>query len=117
MSAFGKDWVQRFKSTRTSEEAKVRSSYHDQPLLQKNRRQQKAQAHRAPVFSQEVVNQWPLLLKLKEVAEILRFRNTESVTRLIHEGLLSARKVGREWRIPRGALVSYLAQTESSHVA
>jgi excisionase family DNA binding protein len=53
------------------------------------------------------------LLRLKEVASILKVSES-NVKRMIRAGKLLASKVGKQWRIPKSEVVTYLEINQSS---
>lgn len=57
-----------------------------------------------------LVTDWdslPQVLTLAELCAVLRVSRALAV-RMIGRGEIAARKVGREWRIDKGALIAYL---------
>lgn len=61
-----------------------------------------------------LVTDWdslPQVLTLTELCAVLRVSRALAVS-MIERGEIAARKVGREWRIDKGALIAYLNRTE-----
>jgi excisionase family DNA binding protein len=61
-----------------------------------------------------LVTDWdslPQVLTLTELCAVLRVSRALAV-RMIERGEIAARKVGREWRIDKDALIAYLNRTE-----
>jgi excisionase family DNA binding protein len=52
-------------------------------------------------------NEWPEFMTVAEVATVMRVSKM-SVYRLVHSKDLTSRKVGRSFRIPKGAVRAYL---------
>lgn len=55
----------------------------------------------------KALREYSMALTVKETAEILRV-STKLVYRYIHDGVLPAVKIGRENRIPKPELISYM---------
>jgi len=53
------------------------------------------------------------LLRLKEAASILRVSDS-NVKRMIRAGKLLASKVGKQWRIPKSEVITYLEINQST---
>ena len=53
------------------------------------------------------------LLSVSEVAEILKVSN-EFVRRLIRQGSIPGRKIGREWRVEESELLKYVRDYRKS---
>lgn len=56
---------------------------------------------------QNMLEQYPDILNVSDVAQILKV-GQRSVYKLIHTGDLYSRKIGREYKIPKQNLISYL---------
>ena len=54
-----------------------------------------------------MLEQYPDILNVSDVAQILKV-GQRSVYKLIHTGDLYSRKIGREYKIPKQNLISYL---------
>jgi excisionase family DNA binding protein len=117
MSAFKKGWVEQFRSDQSKEEALVRKAYLTQPHGTNHRRIKKpTSVASTPAIAIENFGDLPKILTVKEIADLLRFKDTESVTALIRGGELFAKKVGRMWRIPLWSFTRYMSEMDSSHV-
>lgn len=62
----------------------------------------------------KALKQYPMALKVTEVAEILRI-STSLVYRMINENQLVAVKVGREKRVPKTELICFIRTGCCSH--
>lgn len=118
MSAFGKDWVHKFKSESSREEVVVHEAYTERPIAMGSRRQKREIVSALPpILNIKTVEDLPQELTVREVAKVLRLRDPESVTCLIRKRKLYGVKQGREWRIPLWSLAKYLSEREAPYVA
>jgi hypothetical protein len=119
MSVFPKDWVEMFRTKEGTDEAKVRRAYATQPVQMHARRG--TRKPRAIQMSRDLVADLladrPPIMTLREVADVLRLRDTSSVTALILSGELMGKKVLSQWRIPRASVLQYLSGVSSGYVA
>jgi excisionase family DNA binding protein len=59
--------------------------------------------------------EWPNLLTVREVAEMMRVSKM-TVYRLIDSGDLRAKRIGRGFRIPEKAVVDYLNSVDTAEL-
>lgn len=57
---------------------------------------------------------YPDIMDVKQISEILEV-STKTVYKLIRANLLSAMKVGREFRIPKISLLTYIGMMETKY--
>ena len=53
------------------------------------------------------LDDWPVILSAHEVSKMMRV-SIRTVLQMARDGELPAKKVGREWRFSRRALIEYL---------
>ncbi len=56
-----------------------------------------------------MLNQYPDVLTVKEIQEILRIDKTTAY-QLLHDGTIPCRRIGRVFRISKKALIDYLTK-------